>query len=472
MILTIRDLLALTAAGALLVLSLATVYYCRASRIAFASEPTFLFGALGRPQSLASNTGSVFSVTYFFGATFMYAAVFHGWIRIMTLIVFFAVLGVTTAITRVLHSENVIGTAIACNPLLAVLQRRLDAAQFSSVVRLYTVIYFALLVEELAVSRLVLYSLIPHPIVVGVLLVALLFVIYTYLYLGGFRAVLAADTVQMVVLILFTATLLLLVFSRSTPASFLIGHFERQSAANLLNLAGSFVFGVAWFAGAIDFYSRLNFSSPQRYEFQTSRHFVIASCSATFAVLLVGTVFGDFISRRLTVRTPSAYVAEAIEFFLGEPLAVAVIFIVAIFAMIFTTIDTLLILNLQVGNYQPKRVFRRETLVHIIVAAVVISTRMSFDSVSAVGIFIGALMLLPMLAIVRTLWPSRLRWLPDDPQYLVWAMWLAMLAFAILYSRIVVRFDRHFYLSLIVAAIALVCAASSQVIGLLRRTRG
>src|ERR1039457_5021454 len=125
MALTLRDLLALTTAGLLLVLSFTTIYYCRRTRRVFENDTAFLFDTLGRNQSFASNTGAVFSVTYFFGATFIYAAVFHGWVRLALAAGFLLIMPLGLALTNVLHSNGLLGQPENGNPLLELLRQRL-----------------------------------------------------------------------------------------------------------------------------------------------------------------------------------------------------------------------------------------------------------------------------------------------------------------------------------------------------------
>jgi Na+/pantothenate symporter len=259
MILTVRDLLLFLVLGVLLSLSYLTIKYAKASGTNFRSYGAYLFEARGRRQSLASNVGAVFSVTYFFGATFIYGMVFGAWIRIMTVLVFVAVTALAIYVTSQIDTANVRTTADS-NLLLAFFAKKLEPNDFRTVIRIFTIIYFALLVEELAVSRLVLHALTRQPIAVAFLLITICFVIYTYLYLGGFRAVVTADSVQIVVLILFLLMLVILMREYTTPSELLWLHLNSQSPMATLNLVGAGVFGISWFMPAVDFYSRLNFA--------------------------------------------------------------------------------------------------------------------------------------------------------------------------------------------------------------------
>jgi hypothetical protein len=458
MILTVRDLLLLLVLGVLLSLSYLTIKYAKASGTNFRSYGAYLFEARGRRQSLASNVGAVFSVTYFFGATFIYGMVFGAWIRIMTVLVFVAVTALAIYVTSQIDTANV--RTADSNLLLAFFAKKLEPNDFRTVIRIFTIIYFALLVEELAVSRLVLHALTRQPIAVAFLLITICFVIYTYLYLGGFRAVVTADSVQIVVLILFLLMLVILMREYTTPSELLWRHLNSQSPMATLNLVGAGVFGISWFMPAVDFYSRLNFAGRARGSETTA--FIMTSFAITGAVMLIGALFGDCLASHLAVTTPSDYVFKAIRFFVDQSPLVALVFIGGLFSMIFTTIDTLLLLNLQVGYYQQRRWFRRENLLNILLAAIVISTGMSFDATSAVGIFIGSCMVFPTLALARLLWPKVFGILPVTPTYLVAAMALSTLIFVIYFQWIENRFDRHFLLAIVTLCSAVACGVSAN----------
>jgi hypothetical protein len=188
----------------------------------------------------------------------------------------------------------------------------------------------------------------------------------------------------------------------------------------------------------------------------------MTSFAITGAVMLIGALFGDCLASHLAVTTPSDYVFKAIRFFVDQSPLVALVFIGGLFSMIFTTIDTLLLLNLQVGYYQQRRWFRRENLLNILLAAIVISTGMSFDATSAVGIFIGSCMVFPTLVLARLLWPKVFGILPMTPTYLMAAMALSTLIFVIYFQWIENRFDRHFLLAIVTLCSAVACGVSAN----------
>jgi hypothetical protein len=156
----------------------------------------------------------------------------------------------------------------------------------------------------------------------------------------------------------------------------------------------------------------------------------------------------------MQVDRATTYARRAVDFFLQRPPLITVIFIAGIFSMIFTTIDTLMLVNLQVGYYQERRWFRRETLLNVVVASILLSTRLSLDATSLSGIFIGSLFVFPSLAIARQFWPRAMAWLPDSPRYLLVSLAAATLVFLILAPQFVSKFDRHFYCALLTLASA------------------
>ena len=63
-----------------LLLSIVTVEYCQKDKVRFTTDSQRLFLGVNAVHSFASNLGSLFSVTYFFGATVIYGRVFGGWL--------------------------------------------------------------------------------------------------------------------------------------------------------------------------------------------------------------------------------------------------------------------------------------------------------------------------------------------------------------------------------------------------------
>ena len=457
-------MLLLIVVAVLLAVSLLTIRsVSRVGGPATESYGAYLFRPRGRRESLASSIGSVFSVTYFFGAAFIYGVIFGTWIRLVAVVAFTCVAVIVIRIVKILDGDT--ATASDANILLDFCRRRMPTGDFRILIWMLSLVYFALLVEELAVSRLILFMLTGQPLIVALLLTTICFVVYTYIYLGGFSAVVTADTVQIIVLSTFICLLMYLLARYSTINAFFTASRVHVTAGIGLNLFGAALFGLAWFIPAIDLYSRLNFAARQKGK--ETNQFIVSSIALTCLLVLVGAAFGECLSKRLSITSPSEYVSKAIDFFLGESPVVALIFIAAVFSMIFTTIDTLLLCNLQVGYYQRRRWFRRENLFKLFLGALVISTRMDFDATSAVGIFVGSCMVFPALATVRVLWPSFFKLLPSAPAYLFIALIAASLVFIRFFYLIELRFDHHFWLTVLTFASALVFAVLMQVIQLI-----
>jgi len=447
MLLPIRDLLLLIVTAVLLALSHATVKSSREDGVAFASYQDYLFRGRNAIHSLSGNLGAVFSLTGFVGATWVYALVFGGWAIIVIIAVIIFLMLATTAAVRRIDAEGV----ASGNIMLDYLQRHLLGKHFKGIVTIYSIVYFVLLVEELAAARLILREMVTEPVVMSFLLVLTAFTIYSYVHLGGFRAVVTADAVQIVVLLAFCGVLAGAILT--VPGSSWEGlRFPTLTVESAAGLAGAIVFGIGWFAAALDFYARLNFNG--RHDNVRTRRFIRLSWTLTAILLLLGAVFGTAMSGRITVDAKNTYPEGAVSFFLnGSPL-VGLLFIAAIFSMMFTTLDTLMMTIIQVGYYQERRWFRRETLPIIVLLATFASTRMNFAATSSVGIFTGSLLILPGLAIARCFWPRLLAWLPDSTTYLLVAGGIAVAVFGLYYRQISTEFGQHFLLSLLMLGTA------------------
>lgn len=449
MILPVRDVLILLATAVLLGISYATIRYARRAGQPFASYEAYLFEGRHIVHSVASNVGAVFSLTGFIGATFVYSLVLQGWIQIVTIAVFAVLIVVVRHVVRRLDEAV---PERRGNLLLDYFQRVLSEKDFRAIVYLYSAIYFALLVEELAVSRVVLFHLIRQPLVVAFLLCLATFVIYTYLYLGGFRAVVTADVVQIVILVLFSTLLLKIVVTSPSVQHRAAPVFEPSVMVGL-NIAGTVIFGVVWFLAALDFYSRLNFAGRKSGRQTTS--FIGSSFILMMILLLIGSAFGRFLGERVTIESSSDYVNRLVLFFLERSLPAALMLIAAIFAMIFTTLDTFMVTTLQAGYYQKKRLFRRGTLLNVVLVAIFISTRISDDATSVTGIFVGSMFVFPTLALLKQLWPKVMFWQPRSPRHLLVAMGLTVLTFLASHPLLESRFELHFLLTLLALAMAL-----------------
>ncbi|MGZ5465659.1 MAG: sodium:solute symporter family transporter [Thermoanaerobaculia bacterium] len=455
MLLPVRDLLLLVVTAVLLALIYATIRSSREENVKFTSYSDFLFRGREAIHSLSGNLGAVFSLTGFIGATWVYALVFGGWSVIVILVVFLLLTFVTTSIVRRIDADIPRATE---NILLQYLQKHLEASHFRVIVTFYAILYFVLLIEELAAARLILREMLSEPVVMSLLIVLGVFTIYTYVYLGGLRAVVTADAVQILVLLAFCLVLGGTVIHEIDEHSFTALRLRLLNGKQAASLAGAIVFGFAWFGAALDFYVRLNFA--RRRESGRTRRFIRLSYALTFALLLLGAVFGSAMSGRIPVDAANTYPGETVKLFLNRSPLVGLLFICAFFSMMFTTIDTLMITVLQVGYYQRRRWFRRETLPTIVLVATFVSTRLDFADTSVIGIFAGSMMTLPMLAILRCFWPRLLAWLPRSPTYLLFAGVIALIVFGFRYPQIRSEFDEHFLLALLTLGSAVVIGIS------------
>src|SRR5258708_30513264 len=135
----------------LLILSLVTVEYCRRdSRSVFNNESAFLFRGKTALYSLASNAGSVFSLTYFFGGGLIYGYYFGLWYLLLAaLILLSALLLLWRMIAKIAYSAA--NKELESNLLLDYLKSHLTPSDFVRMVRLYSILYFLLLDVQLAV---------------------------------------------------------------------------------------------------------------------------------------------------------------------------------------------------------------------------------------------------------------------------------------------------------------------------------
>jgi len=184
--------------------------------------------------------------------------------------------------------------------------------------------------------------------------------------------------------------------------------------------------------------------------------------ASLFILLLAGTLFGKHLAAVVkTVESPTAYTRAAIDYFiLSDSRIAAIVFLVSLFCMIFTTLDTLLLSLLQNGLYAKSRIFRRRNLTKILLVAVVCSAAMRFNAVSAVGVFIGSLMILPFFCLLTCLLPSK-GIFSRSADYLLLAFALSAATFLYYYDSLELRFDRHFLIPGIV--VASICAALATV---------
>jgi hypothetical protein len=284
---TIDKLSLFLGAVTLAILSIYTILRCREDSVAHLRDPElFLFLGKTRWYGLASNLGAVFSATYFFGATFIYGLLFRGTFLVITtaifLILFWLIPSIlNVALPRSEHASNQRG-----NVLLDLLSARLGQRDFTRIVRIYSLIYFLLLIEEISVSRLILHTLFPAQTLAAIaLLVTIFFVILAYVYFGGFRAILISDFEQLKVLVPFLVLLVFLIF-KDSPHAHGVTLLTFPHLDNPSGLLFATLFGIAWFSAGVDFYSRLNFTlSPGEDVLTAKKAFARISLAAIYVLL-------------------------------------------------------------------------------------------------------------------------------------------------------------------------------------------
>lgn len=441
----------------LLLLALLTIEACRRDHVSASKDAVvFLFRGRRPVHSLASNIGATFSLTYFFGAIVVYAQLFQSW-SVVTLGVAFPVIYLlykrllVQAETEI-PAEEMVGQR--GNILLVLLQKRLSISGFRTVTSMYLLVYFGLLVEELAVSRVVLASLLPgRPMVVGLLLSLVCLVVVVYLYLGGFRAVLISDFVQGAVLCSFFVMLAYLAVRYGTLETVVNFPVDRPWV-RLSNLICAGVLAATWFLTGLDYSARFNFDSDGIRSLSLRRR-KLASLTmlAAFVTLSLGIVFSQALSKEIPATTaPTDYVSSLAMFFLVKSApAFRIVFLISVHCMIFTTLDTLLVTMLQVTHYRKplfldSALLTRERLLHLLLVAAVASCLIDKNHVHIIGIFIASLLCLLSLPCAKAILPEFTQWIPDDSTYLWWSLGLGTAIFAFVELRIVYDFDYHFLL--------------------------
>ncbi len=443
------------AAFLLLLLAVLTIEACRRDHVAFADNiKTYLFRGRRPIHSLASNIGATFSVTYFFGAIVIYAQLFHSWFVLTLAFAFPAIFALYDRLLRRAEKELDPEAMLKQrgNILLDLLAKAYPPKSFQVISAVYLVIYFGLLVEELAVSRLILSSLMPgRPIVVSFLLSVICLVVVVYLHFGGFRAVLISDFVQGAVLCSFFVTLILFIFRYGTMER--LADFPLDSPAiRFSNLFLVLLLAVVWFLAGIDYSSRFNFDAKTTRELFSKRR-QLASLTAffTFVTLSLGIFFSQALSDKIPTRTlPVNYVRALAVFFLDESAPIyRIVFLMSVYCMIFTTIDTLLVTLLQVASYKresfvKKAFLTRDKILRLLLVAAVVSSIVNENRVHTTGIFIASLLIIPAVASAKCIFPRAASWLPTDTRYMWWTLTITAVAFFLLEPHFLYRFEYHF----------------------------
>ena len=174
------------------------------------------------------------------------------------------------------------------------------------------------------------------------------------------------------------------------------------------------------------------------------------------------------------ILSPSQYTKAAIGLFIADHNPwVTVIFLVGLFCMIFTTLDTLLLTVLQLGFHIGSRIVRRKYLSVLLLCSIIFSTQIPSDGVSAIGVFVASLLIIPFSAILRDVVPLSLKLLPDSNSYFLPSIALSLVGFVLAYDKIETDFSRHHLIPGIVLASVLISLSGfglvKALVGLRRR---
>ena len=414
---------AYAAIATLIALSYVTILSCRLKKVGQSrSFEEFLFNGVGYWHSVVSNVGATFSTTYFFGGVMILGKILGSWTAAALGLAFGATILIYWRILRIADSYSSEIPADRTNLLLWILKKN-EPLAFKSLVAVYAFTYFSLLVQEIAVSRAVLDSiLVGRPQIAGAATTILLLVVIAYLYTGGFRAVLVSDFVQAVVLSCFLFMLVHLAITKPAVGS---ATTDPPPAVVALNLMSATVIGAAWFVASIDFASRLNIDSPRENPAALSRQrlsLVAISLLAISILLLVGVLFSrTAYSVGAEKLLPQEYLLALSRYFLNDtPMLFRVVFLVSVFCMIFTTIDTICLALLQTGYFLPEVNFSRRSPIALLLLASLFAGLIDIDRLYISGVFAASLMVLPMGHIIRAIFPAAKRHLPAGAIH-VWA---------------------------------------------------
>ncbi len=468
---SVENVTSFLAIMSLLFVAIITVWFCKKDHHYNQTEKELLFAGRTPLHSFSSNLGSIFSVTYFFGAAFIYGGIYKSPLLIVTIfttiLIWFTVKKIITKIggiiPEVIYNDNM---------LIAAYMKLTSKQNFLIIVYMYLAIYFLLLVEEIAVTRLVLGTLLPNtPISTTLLISIILYVVVTYVYVGGLRGVLNSDLVQMIILALFIFVLLFQMASANT--SRLINTFSIDININyLVTLAGICLLYFSWLTTSLDIYSRLNFEETGlKLNLQRKRLIVVKS-SLIFIIILVciGLLFGNYLGCVAGgYKSPSEYTKVSIDYFLSlDNKLFIVVFCISLYCMIFTTIDTLVLMILQCGYYVDYFIFNRKNIITIILVATFCASLMSYDSVSVIGIFFGSMLVAGLFPVLQILLFPKCKLFPHTLWYIPAGLCIFLVYFAYNYSRLKLQFDLHFYLPIIVAASLISCGLISKLFELIR----
>ncbi len=464
------EIVTLLLSGVILVyLAIYTISRCKAivSKQAVSRED-FLFEGLRPVDSLASNMGAAFSLTYL-GATAIYAHLYGIGFLLYSALGFLCAGFIATRLINLDSRLNTKGPQV----LFTHLKRQYGQSGFRIIAGIYSVIYFGLLVEEIAVGRLVMNLLLPQSrAVAAALLATLLLSVLSYLNWGGFKAILISDFAQLKLLVVFLVVLILVLVG-ANPISLELQQSSHRSlfAGTSVLFLGLLLF-VPWLSCAPDFYSRLNYRREEKHAYFSKREFIVGSLIAMFFVYGLAGLVGASLPPTFAIdQTPTGF-AEAGIAIIGSSVSRVgtIVFFASIFCMLFTTIDTLLITLLQSvdqASFLSNWAHRPSAL--LLIAAAVAGLLVPAKSISAYGLFIGALLIIPMFPLLGILSQRVRNLLPQDQSYLTASLILSVIAFAFVGPILETEYSLHHLVGLVVFIPTATCAVVASIAESLRR---
>jgi hypothetical protein len=456
----------------LLLLALYTLTKCRAQ---LPTRPTeysvFLFQGHERRHSLAATIGSTFSVTYY-GATTIYGHLYRGWFILLLAAGCILSLFLIGAVIREAHAAGVPAADSRSNLLLNLLRVRLGQQNTQHLVRLWIGIYVFLLAEELAVSRVVLMTVFAqYPAVPAVLIATMCIVVSVYVRWGGFKAILIADYEQIKLLLPFAIALGFVIF-RGKDLSIALTHaFVPIVRTNVAAFPLGVLLMVSWKVAAVDMYSRLNFRMSASKPVEEQRlWFAVVAVALAVGMFVIVAFFGMTLPSEFShVRTPVGFTRAGLQYaaVLSSKPAL-VIFVASLFSMILTTINTLAMTTLQLGAYQRSGRPHIRDLSRLFLVAVLLSCFFDPNAVSGVGMFVGALLIIPLLAIISAISGGVRRLLPHSFAFVGPSALVAAVAFMASYRRIGGDYAQHYLLPVLVVSSFVLCASVGHLVELRR----
>jgi hypothetical protein len=134
--------------------------------------------------------------------------------------------------------------------------------------------------------------------------------------------------------------------------------------------------------------------------------------------------------------------------------------------MILTTINTLAMTTLQLGAYQRSGRPHIRDLSRLFLFAAFLSCFFDPNAVSGVGIFVGALLIIPLLAIISAISGGVRRLLPHSFAFVGPSALVAAVMFTALYRQIGGDYAQHYLLPVVVVASFVLCASAAHLVEL------